>query len=891
MKHLFATLLAIAAAAAGLLVPVNVIAKGAPGGPGGDSHWTSAGKTGLGTSYEAYVNKGYQDGGPTKTVSRVWFTIADGIVTETAYGLIHDAQIRDLQLLVTGNGFFDEEKVSTNSTINYLHTDAQGRPLSPAYRVVNEDKEGKYKIEKHIFTDPDRQALFMRIIFTANEEGVTPYLLVNPHMKNSGNADVAYVGSDYLNARQDLDFYMSLRSNAIFTKTSAGYVGASDGYTDLADNERMDWQYDWTDDAGGNVALIAELPTVSNSSVTFDVAVGFGPSHASAMTEADGALAAGYRAVLDAFNGVGSAVGWVDYLAGLEHLDGMYAMTGDDGKLLHAGAMVLKALEDKTHAGALIASLSVPWGDAQSADGFETGYRAVWPRDFYQCAMALLALGDDQTPLVAFEYLPKVQVNSSTPGNKGATGWFLQKTHVDGELEWFGLQLDQTAMPIMLGWKLWKAGLLSGPDLNHWYRTMLKPAAEFLANGGKVDLRGKTYPVNPPWTQMERWEEQKGYSPSTTAAVITGLVTAADIAEAVGDPGAADWYRKKADGFSAAIEPTMFTTNGLLGDGRYFLRITQNSNPNDGGFISAGNGREALDERKVLDPGFLELVRYGVRAADDPYILDSLPEIDDTGLAENLKIHYELPCDGGNPVPGYRRYGNDGYGERTSDGGAYVGGDTSQRGRVWPFLTGERGHYELERVKADAAGSPSHNDLNDLRDTYVRGMECFANNGLMLPEQVWDGVGKNNMYAFEEGEGTNGATALAWSHAEYIKLVKSLTDGNTWDSYQIVRDRYIPKFDHTYSQMFLRGTHNNWGVTRMEPVADHTWQISRAFFGNDPNERFKFDVAGDWSNNYGDNNNDGIGDSFGADIMITEGSGMYTITFNDDTKAYAVTKN
>jgi glucoamylase len=710
-------------------------------------------------------------------------------------------------------------------------------------------------------------------------------------MKNTGSGDVAYVGTDYLNARQDLDRYMSVRSSAQFAKTSAGFVGSTDGYSDLADNGQMDWQYSWADSGGGNVAMMAELPAVSNGTRTIDIAVGFGPSHVAATAAADGALGDGYQAVLDTYNGTRAAVGWEDYLANLSHLAGMRAMSNDHGKLLNVSAMVLKALEDKSHAGALIASFSVPWGDSTSADAFETGYRAVWPRDFYQCAMALLALGDHQTPLVAFEYLDKLQVSSSTPGNQGATGWFLQKTHVDGALEWYQLQMDQTAMPIMLGWKLWKAGVLSDAALQPWYVGMLKPAAEFLANGGNVQIKGTAYQVNPPWTRMERWEEQDGYSPSTTAAVITGLITAADIANAVGDPGAAHWYQEKADEFAAAIERTMFTTTGPHGNGRYFLRITQNSNPNDGGLISGSNGRPPLDERQALDPGFLELVRYGVRAADDNFILDSLPELDDTSLPAHLRVYYELPCAGGAPVPGWRRYGNDGYGERTSDGGAYVGGDTTQRGRVWPFLTGERGHYELERDKADGNGSISQSDLNVLKNTYVRGIECFANGGLMLPEQVWDGIGSNVAYGFETGEGTNGATALAWTHAEYVKLVRSLTDQDTWDSYQIVRDRYVPNFDSTYSQMHLRGTTNGWGTTRMALVADHTWQVDAAVFGSGTNERFKFDVQADWSVNFGDNNGDGIGDAFGADIMITGGAGNYTITFRDDTKAYTVDKN
>lgn len=872
-------------------LPVAASAQGAPGAPGAKSVWTYAGKTGLGTSYEAYVNRQYQDGGPTGVVSRVWFSIARGIVTETANGLIHAAQIKDLQLLVKGNGYFDEEKVATDSTVSYLHTDAQGRPLSLAYRIVNDDKEGKYRIEKHIFTDTERQALFMRVIFTANEAGVTPYLLINPHMKNTGSSDVAYVGANYMNARQDHDRYLSLHSSVAFSKTSAGFVGASDGYTDLADNGQMDWQFPWADSGSGNVAMMAELPTVSNDTLTFDVVVGFGNSHAAAIAAAQGSLGTGYQAVLDAYNGTGSEVGWEDYLAGLGQLAGMRALTNDQGKLLNVSAMVLKALEDKTHPGALIASLSVPWGESKSADGFATGYRAVWPRDFYQCAMALLALGDTETPLVAFEYLQKVQVTASTPDNQGATGWFLQKTHVDGTLEWYQLQMDQTAMPIMLGWKLWQAGILSNADLNHWYVNMLKPAAQFLANGGYVQLKDSAYQVNPPWTRMERWEEQDGYSPSTTAAVITGLITAADIAKAVGDPGAAQWFESQADTFAAAIESTMFTTTGPFGNGRYFLRITKNTNPNDGAPISGSNGRPALDERQILDAGFLELVRYGVRAANDPHILESLPELDDLNLPDNLRVYYELPCNGGAPVPGWRRYGNDGYGERTTDGGAYVGGDTAQRGRVWPFLTGERGHYELARAKANGNGTISPSDLNTLKDTYVRGMECFANEGLMLPEQVWDGNGSNATYGFTTGEGTNGATALAWTHAEYVKLVKSLTDQNTWDSYQIVRDRYQSKFNSVYSQLFLRGTNNDWGTTKMHLVDHNTWQIDNAVFGAGPNERFKFDVHGDWSENFGDNNADGIGDSFGADIMIATGAGTYTITFRDDTKAYSFSKN
>ncbi|NER20175.1 MAG: glucan 1,4-alpha-glucosidase [Symploca sp. SIO1C2] len=760
------------------------------GAPGNPSVWSYAGKQGIGTSYEQYVNKTYQDDGPTNTISKVWFSLAQGIVTETAFGRIDQAQIKDLQFLVTGNGFFDEERVATDSTVNYLDQDDSGRPLSPAYRLVNTDKEGKYTIEKHIFTDPDRQTLFTRVIFTANEDGITPYLLVNPHMGNIGNDDVAFVSGDSLNARNgEDDVYLSIKSNLNFEKTSAGYVGSSDGYQDLSDNGFMDWNYDYTDQNQlGNVAMIAQLPTLNAGETrTFDLVVGFGNNYQEATAQAEDSLTEGYESLLAKYN-----QGWEDYLASLSNLPTMVANTGDNGKELYASAFVIKIMEDKSNAGALIASLSVPWGDTINADTFATGYRAVWPRDFYQVAMAFLALGDTETPLVAFEYLPKVQVTASTPGNNGVGGWFLQKTHVDGTLEWTRVQLDQTAMPIMLGWKLWQAGILSDSEISDWYNTMLKPAAEFLANGGNVDFADNQATIIPPRTQQERWEEQAGYSPSTTAATIAGLITAADIAQnAANDTGAANFYFLKADEYQSNLDDLMFTTTGIESpcnaSGEYFLRITQNQDPNDGANINGGNGKPPINEKLVLDGGFLELVRYGVSNGNDPQIVSSVCTLDNITTPENLRVRYDFTFDG-NQYPGFRRYGHDGYGERTSDGGSYIGGDPDQRGRVWPFFTGERGHYEL--AKLNDGSTISDTEVAQLRDTYVRGMEYFANDSFMLAEQVWDGVGSNATYNYPLGEGTNGATPLAWTHAEYIKLVKSLTDKDIWDSYDIVKARY-----------------------------------------------------------------------------------------------------
>jgi glucoamylase len=655
------------------------------------------------------------------------------------------------------------------------------------------DKQNQYRIEKHIFSDPDRQTLWLRVILTA-QNTLTPYLLINPHLNNTGNGDVAFVTANSLNAREQEDIYLSVKSTLPFIQTAAGYVGSTDGYQDLKDNGVMDWTYDYTPQAG-NVAMMAQLPSLkAGETVTFDLAIGFGRSYEAATAQAEASLGEGYDRLLAQYNGQGSAIGWEDYLASLRDLPSLTAYTGDKGRQLYASALALKTMEDKSYPGALIASFSIPWGDTVNADISATGYRAVWPRDFYQVATALLALGDRQTPLVAFEYLPQLQVKGTTPGNLGDGGWFLQKTQVDGTLEWYRVQLDQTAMPIMLGWKLWQAELLSDAQIGDWYDRMLKPAADFLAKGGQIHLRDNHFDLTPPLTQQERWEEQWGYSPSTTAAAIAGLVTAADIAQtAAQDSVAATLYLTQAHEYKRYIEQSLLTSGPLRGfcsqRGQYFLRISQN--PHNEGQLDGRNGGQSLRETEVLDGGFLELVRYGILPANSPAILATVCELDRLNTSEDAQVKYDFVFPGDNQIyPGWRRYSYDGYGERIQDGSNYVGIASGQRGRVWPFLTGERGHYELSLAQAYGQGHLSDAQVAQLGSIYVRGLEYFANPGLMLPEQVWDGVGGNEKYHYLLGEGTNSATPLAWTHAEYIKLVRSLRDKKVWDSYEPVITRY-----------------------------------------------------------------------------------------------------
>ena len=759
----------------------------APGAPGEMPFWAYSGKTGIGTSYEAYQDGHYDDDSATGTVSKVWFSLAKGMITETMFGLIHQAQIRDMQFIVSGEDFVVREADGLKNTVEYLDVDEQGRPLSLAYRVTSKDKQGRFRIIKDIFTDPDAQSLMVRVRFESEQPGLTAHVQVNPYINNDGVDDRAKVTDNGLLAYSG-EHFLTLQSAQPLQQPSVGFMGESDRYSQLKAKGEVT-AYQTTGDSTGNVSMSATLGEIKESA-EFDLVLSYGNTEQVAMEQSQKTLQRGYEAVLAHYNGAGDAVGWRDYLQGLA-LEEMYAATTDGGKLLNTSALVLKAQEDKTYAGALIASLSNPWGDTVSAEQGKTGYKAVWVRDFYQVAMAFLAMGDTQTAKAAFNYLPKVQVSENTPGNQGDTGWFLQKTHVDGELEWVAVQLDQTSMPIMLAWKLYQDDVLTKDELVQWYDSMLKPAADFLVEGGLAKILWNDTQITPPYTQQERWEEQAGYSPSTTAAVVAGLISASEIAKLSGDDDNAERYLETAKQYEQDIEALMFTTAGTLtgeaADGEYFVRIAQDKNVNADTKLGANNGRPGMDKKLILDGGFLELVRYGVRPADSPSVIASLPEYDDESLPHPLRVKYTFTNEQGQTFPGWRRYGNDGYGEDQNLGTNYAEGGQQtegQRGRVWPFFTGERGHYEIAAAKL-RDGELTDSQFARIKNTYVLGMESFANQGMMLPEQVWDGVGANP-FEYDMGEGTNSATPLAWTHAEYIKLLRSLTNESVWDNYPIV---------------------------------------------------------------------------------------------------------
>src|SRR5207249_10325222 len=427
------------------------------------------------------------------------------------------------------------------------------------------------------------------------------------------------------------------------------------------------------------------------------------------------------------------------------HLVPLADASGDGGRLYRASHRVLLAHEDKRYPGAMIASLSIPWGETKGDDDLG-GYHLGWTRDMVNSTTGLLAAGNTETPLRALIYL----ACSQRPD-----GGFHQNFWVDGEPYWRGIQLDEVAFPILLAWQLQEARALRDFDP---YPMVLRAAGYLMREG--------------PVTPQERWEENSGYSPSTLASNIAALTCAARLARERGEAVTAAFVERHADFLAGHVEAWTVTTDGSLVPGirRHFIRIRP-VDPNDPepdedpdrGVLTIRNRppgeRTEFPAKEVVDAGFLELVRYGILKPGQTIVEDSLRVVDAT-----LKVETPFgPC--------WRRYNHDGYGQR-DDGGPFDGWG---RGRAWPLLTGERGHHEL------AAG----------RDVgpYLRAMEGFATAAGLLPEQVWDAPDRPAV-RMRLGRPTGSAMPLMWAHAEYVKLLRSAHEGRVFDRIPAVVERY-----------------------------------------------------------------------------------------------------
>jgi glucoamylase len=523
-----------------------------------------------------------------------------------------------------------------------------------------------------------------------------------------------------------------------FSKISNGYFETSDGLVELRLNGSLDRAKGRA--ADGNVVQVARIPPeytgrlaeqglgYSESSDTeFTLALGFGREAKEALRNARQSLFKGFAATRAEYE-----QGWHEYVKTLRRVEQKYQRQFD------MAAMVLKAHEDKTFRGANVASLSVPWGGGENANEANVGgYHTVWARDLYQVATAFHAMGDKAAAMRALNYLFTVQ--------QKADGSFPQNSWLDGRPAGGGLQMDEVAYPLILAYQLGRT------DRETWLRHV-KPAADFIVRKG-------------PATPQERWEEEAGYSPSTIAAEIAGLVCAAELARRNHDEASAKTYLMIADEWARKVDDWTATTSGAYGDKNYYLRISDDDDPNDGAPLEINSNGGTYDERLIVDAGFLELVRLGIKRADDPLVTKSLTVVDRV-------IKVKTP----NGFAWYR-YNQDAYGER-ADGGRYDA--RAGRGRLWTLLAGERGQYELARGRKRAA-------LERL-DT----MMGFANEGLMLPEQVWD-KSERPSPEFRFGEGTGSATPLAWSMAQFIRLAVNLQEGRNLDMPDIVAARYLKR--------------------------------------------------------------------------------------------------
>jgi glucoamylase len=743
----------IAAGSAGLLVasllvgtPVAAAQPSAvPGGPGSLSHFDLARKDCLGTS--------------AGRASKVWYTVAGGVLSDVYSPTVDNTNVETMQFLVTdGRTFTDRQTRDTTYTVRSL--DATGM----ACEVTSTARSGRYRIVTDYVTDPQRDAVVMRVRLESTAR-LALYVRIDPSVNGNGGGGPANGGGD--DARVDpatgalvssdantvtnatnrtyaVPTAMALRADRPFLAASSGFAGTpSDG---------LPQGMDYAEAKDGNVTQTARLDT-SHGDVT--LALGFGRDGASAVGTAGAALRRPFAATYASY-----AAGWRAYDAGLRRPPDRYAGA------YWLSANVLKASEDKTFPGAVVASLASPWGQAVSAgatpDGhpvFFGSYREVFARDLYEAFTGLLADGDLATArdTVTFLFDHQQLADGRFPRNSLLNGATAPDTGGD--------QLDESSYPILMAWQAGLAG-----DAALWPH--VKAAADFVVAHG-------------PSFGNERWEEQSGYSPSTIAAEIAGLVAAGAIADRQHDAAAARLYRATADYFQRSIKGWAVTTTGPYGDGRYFIRLSKNGDPDAAVSYGLGNGSVTADQRAVVDAGFLELTRLGILPATDPDVRASLSIVDNVIRKGD----------------GFYRYGTstagseDGYGDCfvadptdcPVDGQPWPTTDTGS-GHLWPVLSGERAEQQLQT--GDRAGAAA------LLDFMARGSSGVG----LVPEQDWEDPSlpaspygtppETASIGFQTGQAAGSASPLTWAQAQELRLTLALGTGSPVEQPAVVRDRY-----------------------------------------------------------------------------------------------------
>jgi glucoamylase len=694
----------------------------APGAPGAKHTWAPADKHGFGTAHQLGGN--------------AYFTLRQASLTEIYYPDLSTPGFRGLQFAVTdGQGFLHRETVDDDP--EHIEPVAPGvtatvKPLRHALGFRQVTETAQWRLTKTWIADPARPAVLARVRFESlTGEKLHLYVLADPAPGDDGNDDRAAKQSRQLVAFDD-SAASAVAAEPALKRTSSGYKGsASDPWRDLQDDKRLT-RYQATEPGNIVQGALTRLDGIENRRMR--LAIGFGADAGAAAATADASLERRFGLVADRFR-----AGWDGYLSSLNEPP---ASVAGMKRLYEQSLMVLAGLEDKRYRGASIAAPNMPWvWGTLTLEGNETSgpYHLVWPRDFYHVATAQKAAGDDAGTRRLLNYLWNVQKED---------GSFWQNTRVDGTPHWTSEQMDEIALPIVLAWWLGRNG---GGDWAH-----IRRAADYIVANG-------------PDTEQERWENQGGWSPNTIATEIAGLICAADVARKNGDGARAAAYEAKADEWQQKVESWTATTNGPYSPKPYYVRIAKESspgagpNPDDGTMYGLGdNFPREVDEREIVDNSFLGLVLFGAKKWDDPTVLNSLA-VGDEQLATDTPSGRI-----------WHRFTFDGYGE-TVDGGDWNIFPTAERqtlGRAWPLLTGERGEYEL------IAGRDARPHLATIANT--------ANDGLMLPEQVWDG----RPPGAEPGKGTRSATPLAWTHAQFIRLAWSIDAGEPIERPSIVACRY-----------------------------------------------------------------------------------------------------
>lgn len=698
----------------------------APGQPGVSPTWTSSAKSGVGTALGDDSN--------------IWFSTSHGILNEIYFQRLDMASTRDMGMIVTdGQDFFSEEKRDTQ------HETTNVASGVPAFRFTNTCLQKRYTIDKLVFADPMRESLIQHTQFKPLRGGMEDYhlyVLLAPHLGNTGSNNTAWVGQfkgvTMLFAQRE-GLSLALACSSPWKGCSVGFVGTSDGWQDLNRHKEMTWHY--TRAESGNVALTGEID-LGAANGEFTLAVGFGTTPGEAGHRALATLLTPVGELLDAYTRA-----WEDWHRTLLRLEPKSEAEQD---FYSTSMSVLRTHEAKNFPGAFIASLSIPWGEDKGGANLG-GYHLVWPRDLIETAGGLLAGGAAEDLDRVFHFL---RVTQEPDGHWPQNMW------LDGTPYWRGMQEDETALPIILVELARADGHLSADDRRQLW-PMVRRAAGFIVRTGPV-------------TDQDRWEEDAGYTAFTLAAEVAALLCAADLADEAGEAKLGIYLRETADIWNDNIEHWTYAKGTDLarqvGVEGYYVRIAPSS-PSGGaslrGTIEIKNrpgGGDTLPATSVVSADALALVRFGLRCANDPHVLNTLKVID-------ALLKTDTPYG-----PAWHRYNDDGYGEQ-ADGSPYDGVGI---GRAWPLLTGERAHYELAAGRKDEAERLLHT------------MESFANAGGLISEQVWDSedIPDKNLYC---GKPSGSAMPLVWAHAEYVKLLRSIRDNRIFDMPHQTKERYLDK--------------------------------------------------------------------------------------------------